>query len=244
MSKKRGVRSSRADRNDTEPAHGAQNRRGVRTQNDPVRLEYRPLSALHRWPLNPKLHDVGAISRSVVEFGFRDPIALNLTTGQIIEGHGRLDTLQALKAQGAQPPTFIVAHPDGDWLVPVLLYEMDETAQAQYALAHNRAQELGGLYDEDRLVKVLADLAALNVETLLATGYDADEVDALLRAYRLERPQGLRDQTDTVATSVLAFPMDKQQQRTVRRAIRSTNADTAGAALARICAAYMGGQLV
>lgn len=142
-------------------------------------LEYVALSTLRRWPRNPKEHDLGAIAASIAEFGMRDPVGVERTTHQIEEGNGRLEALQAMKARGRRAPRFVAVDAAGEWYVPVLYFDDDATTAERYLLEHNRTQELGGGYDEARLARILADLAA--AQGLAGTGWDGEDVDALLR---------------------------------------------------------------
>jgi hypothetical protein len=141
-----------------------------------LQVEYVDIEELLKWPTNPKLHDLGAIAASMIRFGFRDPLGVNRNNHYIEEGHGRLDTLVALKRQGRPAPKFIRV--DGDrWLVPVLWFDDDETTQRAYSLAHNRTQDLGGGYDDAKLLEELQTQA--NHGLLPGTGWDGDDVEAL-----------------------------------------------------------------
>lgn len=145
-----------------------------------LRLEYRDLGEIVRWPRNPKKHDVGAINASTTRFGFRDPIAVNDETHELEVGHGRLDSLQASKAAGQPAPAFIDVDENGRWLVPVLVFQDSRAIQEAYAIAHNRTMELGGGWETEQLAAILADLAAQ--DGLAGVGYDGDDLDAMLRS--------------------------------------------------------------
>lgn len=141
-----------------------------------LEVEYVDIEELLKWPTNPKLHDLGAIAASMIRFGFRDPLGVNRRNHYIEEGHGRLDTLVALKRQGRPAPKFIRVNGDR-WLVPVLWFDDDEATQRGYSLAHNRTQDLGGGYDDEKLLTELQDQA--NFGLLPGTGWDGDDVEAL-----------------------------------------------------------------
>ena len=143
-----------------------------------LRIEYMPLSKLVRAPRNPKEHDIGAIMASMRRFGYVSSVIVDDATGRLVAGHGRLDTLQAMKAQGQAPPERIQVR-DGEWLVPVqrgVAFDDEREAEA-YVVADNRATELGG-WDESLLADVLGDLAA--EDALDGTGFDGDDLDGLL----------------------------------------------------------------
>lgn len=146
-----------------------------------VRIEYMALSELKRWPRNPKQHDIGAIHTSISRFGFVAPPTVDERTGHLVAGHGRLDTLEQMKAKGEAPPARIQARED-DWFVPVIRgvsFNSDNEVEA-YLVADNRLTELGG-WDTPELVELLGDLARDDEALLAVTGYDADDLDGLLR---------------------------------------------------------------
>lgn len=147
-----------------------------------VSVAYEDLARLKPWPRNPKDHDVQAIAASIQEFGFRDPVAANRRSGEVEEGHGRLEALAWLKRHGRKAPGGIRAR-NGSWFVPVIWFDDPQEIQERYALAHNRTQELGG-FDDAKLAAVLAELSRAGEDALLATGYDGDDVDAFLARLR------------------------------------------------------------
>jgi len=139
---------------------------------------WQPLSKLTRLPRNAKAHDLGAVHTSIDAFGFIDAITINRTTGRIIGGHGRVDALQQQKARGKSAPRGI-REQGGEWLVPALMVDIPAEQEEAAAIALNRSGERGG-WDDTTLAAVLADLAASNEEMLHATGFDGDDLDALL----------------------------------------------------------------
>lgn len=144
------------------------------------------LDEARRLPRNPKRHDVGAIASSVARFGVLEIPVINRRTGRLLAGHGRIDALQAMKAQGRRAPRGIRVGPAGRWLVFVRWVDLPEREEEAAALALNRTHDLGGGYDDQVLVQILADLAAGGDGALAGTGYDADDVDALLRGQLAE----------------------------------------------------------
>lgn len=154
---------------------------------DEIRIEYVPLRALQRWPRNPKEHDIGAIHASVQRFGFVSPIVVDEASGRIVAGHGRLDLLLTMKKNGEQPPPRIKVRDDGDWMVPVvrgIAFASEREAEA-YLIADNQATILGGWNDAD-LYEMLARQASEGA--LLGTGFDADDVDDLMKRLQAEGP--------------------------------------------------------
>ena len=58
---------------------------------EPQRIEYLPLSAMVRWPRNPKGHDLGELHGMIARFGYVMPMLIDEGTGRLVAGHGRLD---------------------------------------------------------------------------------------------------------------------------------------------------------
>ena len=139
-----------------------------------IRVEYTPLSKVLRWERNPKRHDEPSIDASINRFGFVAPIIMNETTGRLVAGHGRLDSLQRRKAAGESAPERIRVD-GGGWLVPVVRgvsFSTDDEAAA-YAVADNHIVELGG-WDNELLAEILDGLSASDAG-LAGIGYtDAD----------------------------------------------------------------------
>lgn len=155
---------------------------------DGLRIEYVSIDALKKHPRNPKDHDIGAISRSVGRFGFTSPVIVDERTGYLVAGHGRIDTLSQMKAQGKQPPAN-VQRSGQDWLVPVIrgvAFNSDAEVEA-YLVADNRLTILGG-WNEPELARLLQDLAAQDEALLEATGYDGDDLQALLEELQPPEP--------------------------------------------------------
>ena len=137
-----------------------------------LRIEYLPLADLARWPGNPKEHASEAIAASISRFGFRDPLAIDETTGRLIAGHGRLSVLERAHASGQTAPQFVQVREDGMWLIPVTRGGSfaDESEASAYLIAHNRTSELGG-WNEDLLAGMLG---SLDDSLRAVAGFDLD----------------------------------------------------------------------
>ncbi len=130
-----------------------------------IRITYDPLDELASrfHPDNPKAHDLGAISASIERFGFHTPVLVNDEDGRLIEGHGRVEALLALRASNADPPNGIRVAADGGWLVPAVHGSRLAADEARaFLVAANRTVELGG-WDEQRLAALLHDLTSTGV---------------------------------------------------------------------------------
>ena len=64
-----------------------------------MKLEYLKLDEILPADANPKDHDIGEIYMSIKRFGFTEPPVRNETTGKLVAGHGRLETLKQLSKQ-------------------------------------------------------------------------------------------------------------------------------------------------
>lgn len=146
-----------------------------------MKLEWVPLGDALRHERNPKDHDEALIRASVLRFGFNDPLAVNETTGKLLEGHGRLTVLAEMKEKGDQPPARVkLRKKDGEWLVPMirgLTFASDAEAEA-YMVAHNRASESGGWVDT-MLGQMLKDFDTSDGELWNAIGFTAKDAERL-----------------------------------------------------------------
>lgn len=146
-----------------------------------LRVEYVPLDKVQMWPRNPKCHDVQGLADSISRFGFADPVALDERTGRLVEGHGRIDTLRAMREDGEPPPPRVeVDAATGEWLIPVVrgLEFPDELEAEAYILAHNRLTERGG-WDDDALHAILLDLQTESEQALKGTAFTNADLDRI-----------------------------------------------------------------
>src|SRR5205809_5221565 len=83
-------------------------------------FDYVPLSEVRPAPRNPKAHLGDAIRTSIGRFGVAELPLIDERTGRLVAGHGRIDQLTAMRADGQDPPEGVRVAPDGGWLVPVV----------------------------------------------------------------------------------------------------------------------------
>src|SRR5262245_20628729 len=125
-----------------------------------------PVANIKRYAANPRNNDhaVDAVANSIREFGFRQPIVVDVD-GVIIVGDTRYKAAEQL----------------GLTEVPVHVASGLSPAQAKaYRLADNKTAQLAS-WDDDLLVKELLDLEQLEFDLDL-TGFAADELRQLLAA--------------------------------------------------------------
>lgn len=142
----------------------------------PTELEHLtiPITDVQLWPRNPRRGDVGALSESLKRFGQVRPILVQKSTMYVVAGN------HLLRAAAALGWTEIAA---------VVLDMSDKQARA-YVAADNRMSELGD-FDEAVLASLLADI--VKTDTLEGTGYDKDDLDALLAKVGTQTKHGFGD---------------------------------------------------
>jgi len=136
---------------------------------------------------NPKDHDIGEINTSMKRFGYLERLIINETTGRLIAGHGRIETLRMEKAKGDTAPINIKVE-GNKWLIPCDYVQIPEAEEEAAAIALNRLVERGG-WDDNMLTKVLSDLASVGENMLDGIGFDMDDVDELIRDQASNEPQ-------------------------------------------------------
>lgn len=133
---------------------------------------------LSLWPGNPRRGDVGAISESLKRFGQLKPIVVQASTMRIVAGN------HVYRAAAALGWTDISAY---------IVNITDKDAKA-FVAADNRMSDLGD-FDDVELSRLLGDI--LRNDSLVGTGYDQDDLDALLAKVGTPDKQGFGDPDET-----------------------------------------------
>lgn len=134
-------------------------------------------------PRNPRIGDVEAVAASLARFGQQKPIVVQASTRYVVAGNHLVRAAQSL----------------GWTEIAANVVELDDATATAYMLADNRTSDLGG-YDDALLAAILAEAAA--ADNLAATGYDADDVAALVAA------AGLAETRDVDACPDLPTPTE------------------------------------
>lgn len=117
---------------------------------DNLQVEYVPVGEITPYEKNAKLHpreQIDQIKKSIVDFGFNDPIAI--WRGTIVEGHGRL----------------IAAKELGMETVPIIrLDELTDEQRRAYALVHNKLT-MNSDFDLELVDLELQDLEMFDMES-------------------------------------------------------------------------------
>ena len=140
-------------------------------------VEYVPIDSLILDPANPRRIDeceLDALTRSIQQFGFVDPVLVRREIRRVIGGHQRLLAARRL----------------GLATVPVIFVDLDEDQARLLNLALNR---IGGAWDEELLARLLADLGQHAAVDLSLSGFTEEETRGLLRRLdareKRERPE-------------------------------------------------------
>lgn len=128
---------------------------------------------------HPK-HQIEQIVRSIREFGFNDPIAID-ENNVVIEGHGRLE---ALKIMGI------------DSVDCIRLSHLNDQQKRAYIIAHNKLTMNTG-FNMDIITDELDFLTTHDFDTTL-TGFDTDELADILH----EEKEVVEDDFDTTPPEV------------------------------------------
>ena len=130
-----------------------------------------PIGDIKQFEFNAKLHpkdQVEQIKRSILEFGFNDPIAID-ENNVLIEGEGRLLAQREIGAE----------------TIPCIrLNHLTDAQKRAYVLAHNKLTLNSG-FDLERLQSELKFLSAHTFDVSL-TGFDATELNDLLYGKTLD----------------------------------------------------------
>ena len=121
-----------------------------------------PIEQLVPYPGNAKEHDLPTLRDSLRKHGQYKPVVVQRATGYVLAGNG------TLAAAGAEGWTHLAA----------VYLDCDDDTARRINLVDNRAQELGG-YDSAALAALLEPLTD-TADMLAGTGYDLDDIDALL----------------------------------------------------------------
>jgi DNA modification methylase len=131
-----------------------------------------PIDSIELHPRNPRIGDVEAVAASLRRFGQQKPIVVQAGTRYCIAGNHLLRAAQSL----------------GWTEVAANVVELVDASATAFMLADNRTSDLGG-YDDELLAAILAEAAA--ADNLAATGYDGDDVAAIVAAAGLNEPRDL-----------------------------------------------------
>lgn len=129
----------------------------MKSKNPKLKVEVVPVADLRPYDNNAKIHtpeQIEQIKRSIEEFGFNDPIAID-ENNMVIEGHGRLLAIKELGWQEVEA---------------IRLYGLNDEQKRAYILAHNQLTLNTG-FDLDMLQMELASITNFDMSDF---GFDLD----------------------------------------------------------------------
>lgn len=124
-----------------------------------------PIHQVIPYENNPKSHprhQIEQIKRSILQFGFNDPIAID-EKNIIIEGHGRLQALLELNYTEIEC---------------IKLDHLTEGQKKAYIIAHNKLT-MNSDFNFDTLKEELEAIRALDIDPTV-TGFELDELDQIM----------------------------------------------------------------
>ena len=128
---------------------------------------------------NPKEHNLGEITSSIERFGFIELPVINLTTGKLVVGHGRILALMSMYSQGKPMPKFLKLEEDTqEWLIPTINVEFDTDSEAKAYLIASNQLVIDGSWDEVALLDLLHEVNRVT-DNLLGTGFDLEDMRQL-----------------------------------------------------------------
>jgi DNA modification methylase len=128
--------------------------------------------------------EMAKLKRSIQEFGLVEPLVVRRSDHLVIGGHQRLEAAREL----------------GLTRVPIVYVEVTDAQAKTLNLALNRIQ---GEWDLPKLGELLDELQALPEFDITLSGFDAEEVDALLAGLERERAPDPREETFPQAAEAL-----------------------------------------
>jgi hypothetical protein len=122
-------------------------------------VETVPIDSIEPHPQNPRKGNVDAVAESLQEHGQYRPIVVNRRNKVIVAGHH----------------VWLAARDLGWEEVSVAWVDLSPEDHLRVMIADNRTSELGKS-DQGAVQALLAELADLDVDLLLGTGYNADDL--------------------------------------------------------------------
>lgn len=124
-----------------------------------------PRSQIQLAEFNPRLIDADEkrrLKKSLEANGLSECLIWNKTTGRLLSGHQRLSILDK-------------SAPEGDWLVPVIIRELDEIQEKQLLVAMNNRKAQGR--DDDYKLGLILQTPGISIE---ACAFDLGQIKTIL----------------------------------------------------------------
>lgn len=130
-----------------------------------LQMEQVPIGELHPDPANPRRigdEELESLTRSIKEFGMVDPILARREDRIVIGGHQRL----------------VAARKLGLKTVPVIFVDLPQEQARMLNLALNK---ISGVWDNELLARLMAELKEIPDVDLTLTGFGDDEIRKLVK---------------------------------------------------------------
>lgn len=159
-----------------------------------------PIGMLSLHPRNPNQGDVGALMESFAVKGFYGAVVRQKSSGFVIAGNHRVMAAEAL----------------GLAAIPVLTVDVDDETADRILVGDNRHARLG--QDDDvALAELLSGIAQTEIG-LAGTGFDGDDLDALLyEINKDDRPDGDKKKREKSHSIVVRCADEREQNETLQK---------------------------
>lgn len=121
-----------------------------------------PINSVKQHPKNPRNGDLDAIIESIRVNGYVAPIMVQRSTGYIVAGNHRWQSLHAL----------------GSEVVPAIFVDYNDEEAMRYMLADNATSDKGK-NDDALLLELLRDMEKTDLG-LIGSGFDNDDLERLI----------------------------------------------------------------
>jgi len=160
-----------------------------------IQIEQIDIDDLRPDPANPRRisdQELEALTRSIREFGFVDPVIARTEDKIVIGGHQRLVAARRL----------------GYKVIPVVFVDLSKEQAHLLNIALNK---ISGSFDDELLARLLSELSATPDVDLTLTGYGEDELEKLLKSLdaRDKREKLEKFDLDTALKDVQSAPVAK-----------------------------------
>jgi hypothetical protein len=152
-----------------------------------------PIGSISKYPNNPRRGDEKKIQESLTRFGQQKPIVVSKATSFIVAGNHVFGAAQSL----------------GWTHIAAVVTDLSDKDAKAYLIADNRMSDIGD-YNDSALALILEDLATAG--NLDGTGFDADDLDALLAKLEKQNSEDSK-MADQSPTAQIVFDDEEQQDK-------------------------------
>lgn len=152
-----------------------------------------PIGSISKYPNNPRRGDEKKIQESLTRFGQQKPIVVSKATSFIVAGNHVFGAAQSL----------------GWTHISAVVTDLSDKDAKAYLIADNRMSDIGD-YNDSALALILEDLATEG--NLDGTGFDADDLDALLAKLEKQNSEDSK-MADQSPTAQIVFDDEEQQDK-------------------------------